>query len=174
MSVSSPNKWYVLYVQSRHEKKIDALLRENRIETFLPLVKTIRKWSDRKKEVEMPLFPSYIFVKINLKKDVDRVLSVRTPCSFIRFGSEFAKVQEHEINSIRHLMKMNVDMKVENLGMVPKVGEFKKIKQGVLDGMDCEIVKIENEDKIVVRIDSIRQSIVATVPSSDLVELVLA
>ena len=57
--------WYVLYVKSRHERKVDDLLKENQLESFLPLVKTVRKWSDRNKIIQMPLFPSYVFVKIN-------------------------------------------------------------------------------------------------------------
>ncbi len=173
MCISKPGQWYVLYVKARHERKIESLLKENQIETFLPLVKTVRKWSDRKKEIEAPLFPSYVFVKINLKKDAHKVLSVRSYCFFIRFGDEFAKVQEREIDSIKHLIKMNVPLKVENYTPSVKVGEHRKINKGVLNGLNCEILKANNENKIVVFIDSIKQNIVATVPSSYISEMVV-
>ncbi|WP_106793804.1 UpxY family transcription antiterminator [Aquimarina sp. Aq78] len=170
---NSKPQWYVLYVKARHERKIEILLKENQIETFLPLVKTVRKWSDRKKEIEMPLFPSYIFVKINLKKDAHKVLSVRLYCFFIRFGEEFAKVQEYEIDSIKLLIKMNVPMKVENYTPLLKVGKHGRINGGVLKGLNCEIIKADNENKIVVRIDSIKQNIVATVPLSSISEVAI-
>lgn len=172
MCISKPDQWYVLYVKARHERKIESLLNENQIETFLPLVKTVREWSDRKKEIEMPLFPSYIFVKINLKKDTHKVLSVKSYCFLIRFGKEFAKVQEYEINSIKLLINMNVPIKVENYAPLLKVGEYRRIDKGALKGLNCEIIKADNENKVVVRIDSIKQNIVATVPSSCISEVV--
>ena len=57
-------KWYAIYVKSRHEKVIFSELQKKGIESSLPLMTTIRQWSDRKKKVEVPLFRSYLFVKI--------------------------------------------------------------------------------------------------------------
>ena len=58
--------WYAVYVRSRNEKKVYELIKEKDIETYLPLVKTLRQWSDRKKMVEVPLFNSYVFVYVDL------------------------------------------------------------------------------------------------------------
>ena len=60
-------RWYAIYVNSRAEKKVEADLTCKGIETFLPLKKSLRKWSDRKKWIDMPLIPGYCFVKIVLK-----------------------------------------------------------------------------------------------------------
>ena len=61
--------WYVVYVRSRYEKKVHQLLQEKGIESSLPLIKTVRIWSDRKKKVEVPLFKGYVFVYIDIQKD---------------------------------------------------------------------------------------------------------
>ena len=60
--------WYAIYTKSRNEKKVSSLLAEQDIEHYLPLVKKIRQWSDRRKTVEEPLFSSYIFVHITEKE----------------------------------------------------------------------------------------------------------
>jgi transcription antitermination factor NusG len=57
-------KWYAVQTKSRHEKSVVAKLAEKRIETFLPIIQDVRQWSDRKKSVQVPLFPSYAFVRI--------------------------------------------------------------------------------------------------------------
>lgn len=172
--INPSREWYVLYVKSRHERKIETLLRENNIETFLPLVKTVREWSDRKKIIESPLFPSYLFVKINFKKESEKVLAIRGFCFFVRFGVEFAKIQEHEINSIKLLMEIEAPMIVENNETHPQVGEHRKIEVGALCGLGCEVIKVNNENKIIVRIDSMNQNILATIPSSYLTPLAAA
>lgn len=169
--IDPSREWYVLYVKSRHERKIEALLKENGIKTFLPLVKTVRKWSDRKKIIESPLFPSYLFVKINFRKESEKVLAIKGFCFFVRFGTDFAIIQEHEINSIKLLMEIEASMEVENNEIQPQVGEHRKIEVGALGGLGCEIIKVNNENKIIVRIDSINQNILATIPSSYLTQL---
>ena len=59
--------WHAIYVASRQEKKVLEALLNKKIEAYLPLIKTLRQWSDRKKLVEFPLMPGYVFVKEDLK-----------------------------------------------------------------------------------------------------------
>ncbi|QKX07050.1 UpxY family transcription antiterminator [Aquimarina sp. TRL1] len=157
--------WYVLYVRSRHEKKVEKLLKENQIKAYLPLIKTVRKWSDRTKTVELPLFPSYVFVYINSSMDFYKTLSIEGTGACIRFGSDYAIVKENEIKKIKLLTSTEEITNIEKKLDMPKVGEIKTIEQGPLCGLECEIVKTNNENKIVVRIDSIQQNITATIPS---------
>src|SRR5271157_3170791 len=92
-------QWYAVSVCSRREKKCFALLSRKGIEAFLPLQKQLRKWSDRKMEVEMPLFPGYIFVRIDPSRRFE-VLSTPGVVRFIRFGGEDAPVPEFQIKAI--------------------------------------------------------------------------
>lgn len=70
------NGWYALYVKSRCEKKVHKSLKDISLESFLPQVIKIRQWSDRKKTILKPLFPSYVFVNINSSLEFHKALSV--------------------------------------------------------------------------------------------------
>ncbi len=157
--------WHVLYVRSRHEKKVCNQLINMSIEAFLPEIKTISQWSDRKKTIIKPLFPSYVFVNIKSPLEFHNALSTYGACAYIRFGKEYAKVPGCTIEKIKRLMKADGLMEIETNAQLPKIGEIKKITFGSLSGLECEILKVDNAKKIIVRIDSLRQNITATIPS---------
>jgi len=157
--------WHVLYVKSRWEKKVYESLKENSIESFLPQAKRIRQWSDRKKTILKPLFPSYVFVNLNSSLEFYKALSVNGTCAYIRFGKEYARVTNKEINKIKLLVGDENITDIEINAQLPEVGERKKIAYGPLSGLDCEIVKVNNHEKVIVRIESLQQNIVATIPS---------
>lgn len=158
--------WYVLYVRSRYERRVNESLEENGLETFLPIVTTIRKWSDRQKKIEIPLFSSYVFVHIKNSMDFHKTLSIEGACSFIRFGAEYGIVSDEEIDKIKFLVRSDgiCDIKVEN--QLYDVGEIMIIRQGSLAGVECEVINTNNKNKIVVRLKSIRQDVTATIPSN--------
>jgi transcription antitermination factor NusG len=156
--------WYALYVKSRWEKKVYESLKDISLESFLPQIKTIKQWSDRKKTILKPLFPSYVFVNINSSLEFHKALSVNGACAYIRFGKEYARVTEKEINQIKLLIGGKNISDIETNVELPKIGEVKKITYGPLSGLDCEIIESKSHNKIIVRIDSLQQNIVATVP----------
>lgn len=166
--------WYVLYVGSCQEKKVHNLLEENQIESFLPVVKTIRQWSDRKKVILKPLFPSYVFVKLNSAKDFSKALSIKGAYAYIRFGKEYARVREEEILKIKLFIEPDDIQDLQTSNEVLKVGEIRKINYGPLSGLECEILRINEKHKLLVRIESLQQNITATLPSYYLSELSLA
>lgn len=163
--VNNYNGWYVLYVKSLHEKKIYNLLLEENIDAFLPLVEVVKQWSDRKKKLLKPLFPSYIFVNIHSSLEFYKVLDLYGVYKYIRFGSEYAKVPIEEINKVKLLVGNKEVSNLETNVKLPRIGEIKKINLGPLNGMECEVMKVNNARKIIVRINSLQQNIMATVPS---------
>lgn len=158
--------WYVLYVRSRQERKIHDFLMENEIESFLPMIKSINQWSDRKKTIYKPLFPSYVFVKINSTKDFHRALTANGACDYIRFGSRYAKVNEREIGNVKLLLQSEEIFDVTTTNEIIERGEVKKINFGLLSGLECEILRINNQNKALVRLDSLHQTVIATIPVS--------
>ena len=156
--------WHVLYVKSRWEKKVYESLKEISLEVFLPQTKVIRQWSDRKKTILKPLFPSYVFVSINSSLEFHKALSVSGACAYISFGNEYARVPEKEIIQIKLLIGDKDITDIEMNTQPPKVGEIKMITYGPLSGLECEVLKVGNVNKIIVRIDSLRQNIEATIP----------
>ncbi|WP_108867790.1 UpxY family transcription antiterminator [Aquimarina aquimarini] len=157
--------WHVLYVKSCQEKKVHCLLQEKQIEVFLPTIKTIRQWSDRKKTIFKPLFPSYVFVNITSAKEFHKALSVQGVCKFICFGNEYALLTQQEIQKIKLLVSNDEISEIKVTQNLPKVGDIRKILHGSLDGLGCEVMRVDNTQKIVVRIDSLHQNIMATIPS---------
>ncbi|WP_299210515.1 UpxY family transcription antiterminator [uncultured Dokdonia sp.] len=163
--------WHVLYVKSRHEHKVDNLLREVGLQPFLPLVKTVRTWSDRKKVIELPLFPSYLFVMIENAKDFYKASSINGACTFIKCGSVYATIRDSEIQKIKFLLGSDGIEDIKNDTELLEKGEIAMIQCGAFTGLECEILNINNNNKIVVRMDSINQNITATLPSHYLSKL---
>ncbi len=160
--------WYVLYVKSHCERRVYNSILELHLKAFLPLIETIKKWSDRKKMILKPLFPSYVFVYVNTGLEFYTALSVNGACAFIRFGQEYATVKESEINTIKCLIEKKSNISITTDELLPKNGELKIVSEGLLNNLKCKVIKVRNVNKIVVRIESLRQSIIATVPLSSL------
>lgn len=158
--------WHVIYVRSRWEKRVHESMQEISLDSFLPLVKERRQWADRKKTVLRPMFRSYVFVNINSSLEFYKALSVHGACSYIRFGNEYARVTEKEINQIKILIGDKNITDIEVNTRLPKVGEIKNITYGLLSGLDCEIVRVDSQDKIVVRLDSLRLNVTANVSAN--------
>src|SRR5438045_8819920 len=69
-------RWHAIYTCSRHEKSVSRQLRQKQIDCFLPLYRSVRRWKDRRKDLELPLFPGYVFVHID---DEDRLRALQSP-----------------------------------------------------------------------------------------------
>jgi len=157
--------WYVLYVKSRREKRVNDLLQQYNFKSYLPLVSKTNQWSDRKKVVQLPLFSSYVFVYIDDHNEFPKTLSIDGACCYIRFGKEYARVKEQEIKSIKLFLDMELN-EIEACSVLPSIGEVVKIEHGALSGLECEVVQIKSKKKIVVHIKSINTNITATVPAN--------
>ncbi len=85
------SQWHVLYVKPRHEKNVEQSLKDRNIAVFLPLVNSIRIWSDRKKKISSPLFPRYVFAEIKSKVDFYLALSTIGVVNYVRFGKNMPR-----------------------------------------------------------------------------------
>ena len=157
--------WHVLYVKSRHERKVYDALKELSIDVFLPTVTEQSKRVDRKAIIQKLLFPSYVFVNISSSMDFYKTLSVNGACAYIRFGVEYATVRDVEIKKIKLLIGADDLTEFETDVDHLKVGDIKKISYGSLSGLECEILNVNNTNKVIIRINSLQQSIKATIPS---------
>jgi transcription antitermination factor NusG len=93
-------RWYAIYTKARHEKRVDGLLRERGIETYLPLIPRMSQWKDRKKVVEWPLFPSYVFARFALR-EVYSVLGVAGVAAVVKSNGRPAAVDDGELENVR-------------------------------------------------------------------------
>lgn len=128
--------WYVLYTTARAEKKVAARLRDIGVEVFLPLHKTKRKWSDRVKTVEMPLFNSYVFVRHPEYKLMD-LLGVYGVARILFYLGRPAVVRDDEINAIKEFLKV-----AENRELITE-GDKVEILCGVMENKFGEVLRVD-------------------------------
>src|SRR5258708_37956460 len=97
--------WFVIYTKPRHEKKVSEQLHKADVSAFLPMMKTLNTWCDRKKYVEMPVFPSYVFVKLPDNQSYYQTLQIHAMLYYLRTGNELATVSETVISTVKMLLR---------------------------------------------------------------------
>jgi transcription antitermination factor NusG len=157
-------KWLALYSRPRWEKKVNQLLSEKGLESYCPLNKVRRKWSDRVKIVEEPLFKSYVFVKVS---DEDRTAVRMTPgvINFVYWDSKPAIIKEKEITAIRRFLDEYENVKVQPMDL--KVRQRVKITTGPLMDQEGEVLSLRRK-VVKVAIDSLGYVLVAYIDRSKL------
>ena len=159
----SEDKWYALYTRPRAEKLVFARLEEENIETFLPLQKTFRVWSDRKKLVEKPLLPSYIFVK-TIKKNFPRVYRITGVVKFVSFEGKPVSIPQKQIDNLKLLINSNAEIEVSSEKFSP--GDNVEVVNGSLVGLTGELIRIGSKNRVVVRIDRLDQNLILKIPKA--------
>ena len=146
---TSRKHWYAVYTKSRAEKKVAGRLAEDGIEVFLPLQRTIRKWSDRRKIVDMPIISSYVFVHIS-KTDFWKVMMAQGVVKFITFEGAPVKIPEDQIKNLKILSNSDVDVFVSREVFLK--GDMVEVQYGSLAGLKGELLRVGNKRKVVLRI----------------------
>jgi len=152
------NGWYVIYTQPRYERKVCDSLESLNIQFFLPVTKKLKVWSDRKKYIDTPLFPSYVFIYLNDKMDLFRGQNITGVLSYVRMGKEPVKVCENVIMDLKLVLKNETDIEVSDMYFKP--GQKINIQQGPLKGLSCEIVQLMGRKKMLVRGGLIERNII--------------
>ena len=149
-------QWYAIRTRSRHEKLVAEQLQTQNIESFLPLVKRTRVWSDRKKEVEMPLFSGYSFARLVLySPDRLRVLQTHGVAGFVGVRGVGIPVPEGQIQSLRTLLANRIPM--EDRAFL-QIGQRVRIKGGALDGIEG-ILAAQDDRNLVISVEPIHRSL---------------
>jgi len=149
-------KWYPVYTNSRAEKKAyDELIRKG-ITAYLPLKKTVKQWSDRKKVVEEPLIKSYLFVYISAKEHAE-VLMTNGISRFLYFSGKVASMPDQQIENLKLLLATERDLQVFDYDI--KSGQKVIIKAGPFKDMIAEMVSAQNKQRIILRLDNVGYAI---------------
>jgi transcription antitermination factor NusG len=158
------NGWYVIYTRPKYEKKVQEELVSKKYISYLPLIKKTSIWSDRRKVIDMPLFPSYVFVYLNDIRIYYKLLQIKGIVNFIKFENKFVTVKELEIERIKQIVSNCSQIKLTDL----KIGEKKTILSGPLSGLECEIIAIKGKYKIIVSFESLKQNVIAEITTEQL------
>jgi len=161
--------WYLIYTKPRHEKKILTRLAEINVNSFLPTKKSLRAWHDRKKYIDEPLFPSYLFVYLNDMQNYYEGIDTEGALYYVKTGKEIARVNESVINNIKLVTGQTRNLEVSENHFRP--GRKLVISKGALTGLSCEVVQIDRQQKLLVRVDLLQRNILLTLPAEQLMAI---
>lgn len=131
--------WYAVFSRSRHEKMVASALTNTGVTTFLPLVREMHAWSDRRKSVEVPLFPGYVFVEIpNTAEAKLHVLKTSGVAQFVGNRQGAVSIPDKEISDVRVLLERKI-----SCAPYPflQLGQRVRIRGGSLDGVEGILVR---------------------------------
>jgi transcription antitermination factor NusG len=157
--------WFALQTRVNRERVVEQRLQERGVATFLPLVSEVRKWSDRKKIIQLPLFRNYLFAKlVPSKLDRLRILCVDGVFGFVGPRGEGTPIPDSQIEAVRALVD----------GQLPwishpflKIGQRVRIKSGALNGVEGILVARSGESTLVISVDAIQRSMAVRIEGYD-------
>jgi transcription antitermination factor NusG len=161
------DSWFAVQVTPRHEKTVDAILQQQNYGHFLPMCRTRRKWSDRVKVIEQPLFPGYVFVRTQ-SCSVGKIHHMPGFIRIVSFGGRPCSVPDIQIEALQRIIDSERD-----ICPIPyiAVGQKVQIVTGPLSGLTGIISRIKNRGKLIVSVDLIMRSIVVEIDGEEVAPL---
>lgn len=158
--------WYALYTRSRAEKKVHSELQAREINSFLPMRKTLREWSDRKKKVEVPLFNSYVFVNVS-EKEYLQALQAEGVVRYVSFSGKAVAIPPQQIEAIKAYLDEGAPQ-YEESELKLEAGVNIEITRGPMMGLTGILLTLHGKHRVKVEIDCVGQSLIIDVPRTSL------
>jgi transcription antitermination factor NusG len=158
------SKWYAIYTRPRWEKKVNNLLLQKGIESYCPLNKVRRKWSDRVKTIEEPLFKSYVFVKIN-DEERTNVRMTNGVVNFVYWNGKPANIKDKEIVTIKRFLDEHENVEVVKMEL--NAGDTVQVIAGPMMDKEGKVLEVKNKT-VKVCIDSLGYMLIAYIDKSKL------
>ncbi|MBM3774267.1 MAG: UpxY family transcription antiterminator [Acidobacteria bacterium] len=159
MDISEPNpntsSWYALYVRNRHEKLVSDGLGYKGYEVFLPMYKSRRRWSDRVKDVECPVFPSYVFCRFDAQQRLP-ILTTPGVLHVVGTTSSLLPVDEAELEAVRAVLRSGLPL---DAWPFLAVGQSVYLETGPLAGMEGIVVDTKKQYRLVVSVSLLQRSL---------------
>lgn len=152
-------RWYTAYTSANHEKRVAEHLSGQLVEHFLPLYQTARRWKDRTKLIHAPLFPSYIFVRIDAR-DRLQVLKVPGVVRLVGFNGLLSALPDEQINALRRGLSQSANAQPHPYLVS---GRNVRIKSGPFEGLEGTVVRHKGSLRVVVSIELIQRSVLVDV-----------
>jgi len=159
------SRWYALYTRSNFEKRVAAELTRKAVESYLPVIEQIHQWKDRKKRIEVPVFPGYVFVRM-LDTSAARLTVLRTAGSvrILGQGDRIEPIPEAEIESIQRLLRARVPCFAHPF---LKEGAWVRVKRGPLRDVEGLLVRVKSKTRLVLSVALLSQSVATEIDLSD-------
>ena len=158
--------WYAVHTRPKHERVIAQKLQEQGITTFLPLITQLRRWSDRKKKVQLPLFSCYLFTRLLPTNEHRlRVLHVDGVFQFVGMRGQGTPIPADQIEAVR--MIVNGPFSISSLPFI-RSGQRVRIRNGALRGIEGTLQACNGEQSLIVSVDAIQKSLAVRVEGYDI------
>jgi len=164
MTESNKN-WYAIYVRARSEKKVGIELDAAGINYYLPMIRVLKTWTDRKKWIEEPLFKSYIFVNID-QSEYFKAINIPNSVRYISFEGKAVVIPPQQIEAIKYFLEEINPPKVDEFEM--KKGMNVEIVLGSLTGLKGELIELNGKERVKIRIEVVNKSITIQIPKGKL------
>ncbi len=159
-------QWYAVYTRPQCEKKVQKALQNLQIEAYIPLRNVLRQWSDRKKVMSKPLFPSYLFTKICLE-NVATVQRVSGVVRIVSFNGKPAVIPDEHIRSLRRILEAGYQFLLHPYFSVEK-GDWVRVVSGELRGVRGIAIENGGEKHLLVMIKSVGKTVSVNVEKKHL------
>jgi transcription antitermination factor NusG len=162
LSGAATHPWYALRVRGRHEKTVASFLEEKGLEPFVPFYRCRKRWSDRIREVELPLFPGYLFCRFDINRRLP-ILTTPGVLDVVGFGKAFIPVDDVEMG---HLQKVVASHSQAEPWPWLEVGQRVRIDRGPLSGVEGLLVGIKSSARLVLSVTLLQRSVAVEVEES--------
>lgn len=165
--MNEPKAWFALQVRSRWENSTEGLLQNKGFETLLPTYPATRRWSDRSKIVESPLFPGYVFCRFDIH---DRLPVLITPgvISVVGRGKTPIAVAESEITALQIVIRSGIQTQP---WPYLEIGERVRIKNDVLEGMEGILTSFKGHQRVIISVVLLQRSVALEIDRSRILRL---
>lgn len=158
----SQHPWFALQTRSRHENAVAAQLQGRGYEPFLPLYKTRRRWSDRIKEIELPLFPGYLFCRLNPCNRLP-VLVIPGVVQIVGIGKKPVPIDEEEISHIQTVVRSGLP---RCSWPFLQIGQKARVEFGPLRGLEGILLNVKGHHRLILSITLLQRSVAVEVEES--------
>jgi transcription antitermination factor NusG len=157
--------WFAVQVIPQHEHKVSKQLRSKGHEEFLPTVTVRRRWSDRNKLINQPLFPGYVFGHLS-RSSFGTVLATAGVCRIVSFGGKACSISDEEIERVRRVVSCG-----RNVNSVPyfALGQKVQVASGPLCGLTGIVDRLKNRSRLIISIEMLMRSVAVEIAMSELV-----
>ncbi|CAN5677568.1 UpxY family transcription antiterminator [soil metagenome] len=159
-------RWFACYTRARHEKRVCRLLAERGFETYLPLVGRESQWKDRRKVVDWPMFPSYVFSRFS-PLETHRVLDVPGVATLVKVNGRPAPIPDEELENVRRFVDglRAGGLKVERRPFLAE-GDWVEVLDGPLQGVRGVVVKNRGSRRVIIGLQVIGEGLEVDIRTS--------
>jgi transcription antitermination factor NusG len=156
--------WYALYTNPRHEKVVAQQLKERCVENFLPLYRSWHRWKDRRKQVDLALFPGYVFVRIEEQNKL-HVLRIPGAVNLVSFNGKLAALPEPEIEALRNALENEIF--AEPCPYL-RVGRKVRVVRGPMAGAEGILSRKKDKYRVVISVEVLMRSVALEIDGCNL------